>query len=126
MSLLSGSGRNPPSTTSPPQPQVPSTAESTMLAKLEQVLDRLARVENILADKRKAFLTVAEVASLTGRSAYTVRRWIGEGRLQPIKVEGSGPRGRWLIPSDQVDHLLGNCQRGHDEVAATAEFGGSA
>ena len=48
----------------------------------------------------------AEVAKLVGRSEYTVRRWVSEGRLPATRVAGTGPAGRLLVRRDDVDRLL--------------------
>jgi excisionase family DNA binding protein len=75
-------------------------------ALLERILNELAELRSAIAGQRKELLTVDELARLTGRSAYTVRRWINEGRLRATRVEGTGPRGRLLIPSDQISSLI--------------------
>jgi excisionase family DNA binding protein len=59
-----------------------------------------------LAAKHKPSYTVAEVAELTGRSSYTVRRWIAEGRIKAIRIQGTGPKGRLLVPRDQLESLV--------------------
>jgi excisionase family DNA binding protein len=60
-----------------------------------------------LAAKHKSHYTVEEIADMFGRSAFTIRRWIGTGRIKAIRVEGTGPKGRLLVPRDQLDVLIG-------------------
>ena len=84
----------------------------------QEVSDLRERVSEALTKMgalRRQYYSVNEVARLVGRSAYTVRRWLREGRLQGIKVIGDAPiqrdsrRAPYLIPRDEVVRLL---QRG--------------
>ena len=82
--------------------------------------DRLVQICDLLADLRSAVdevraqltkrqkphLTVEELAELVGRSPYTIRRWISEQRIKAIRIDGSGPKGRLLIPREQLDALI--------------------
>jgi excisionase family DNA binding protein len=70
---------------------------------LQGVRDILA----MLTGARKDYYTVDEVAELTGRTPYTIRRWIAAKRIDATRVEGTGPRGRLLIARDQLDRLIG-------------------
>jgi excisionase family DNA binding protein len=63
-------------------------------------------IRALLADTRKPYYAVEEVARLTGRSGYTVRRWIAENRIQATRVAGTGPKGRLLIPAGELDKLI--------------------
>lgn len=72
---------------------------------LERIAGRLDSLElkveglrELLIARRKDFYTVDEVADIVGRSAFTVRRWITEGRLHATRIEGTGPRGKLLVP----------------------------
>lgn len=80
------------------------------VAEMAQILRRLvASVDDLRArieGTTKQLYTVEEVARLTGRTPYTIRRWITEGRLEATRVEGTGPRGRLLVPSSQLLRLL--------------------
>jgi excisionase family DNA binding protein len=58
-----------------------------------------------LGQSTKPILTVEEVAALTGRCEYTIRRWIKEGRLPAERVMG-GPNGRLLIRRESLDGLI--------------------
>jgi transposase len=71
--------------------------------RLEQVMDRLARIEaalDLLVQQRvvKEWYSTEETAKLLGKSEYTVREWCRTGRIQGEK-KGSG-RGKyqsWVI-----------------------------
>src|SRR5947209_3581496 len=73
---------------------------------LDRILDELRVLRGLVEGSHKPLLTVEEVARLTGRAAYTVRTWIKQGRLAATRIHGSGPKGRLLIPREQLDRLL--------------------
>ena len=43
---------------------------------------------------------------MTGRSCYTVRRWITEKKLTAIRLRDGGPRGKLLIPRSEIERLI--------------------
>lgn len=61
------------------------------------ILKRLEKIEELLHGTAKDYFTVAEAASLLGRSAYTVRRHVAKKRLSAQRAIGTGPKGRLLI-----------------------------
>jgi excisionase family DNA binding protein len=69
-----------------------------LLPLIERIFSELEGIRELLSGRRKDLYTTAEVAEATGRSEYTVRRWIAEGLVEAIRVEGTGPRGRLLVP----------------------------
>ena len=79
---------------------------------LDAVMERLDRIESVLEELRrqrtvKAYYSAAEVASLAGRSAYTVREWSRLGRIRAEKrVCGRGEAGEWMISHEEVTRLL--------------------
>jgi excisionase family DNA binding protein len=77
-----------------------------LLPLIQRILDDLEDIRSLLCGQRKDYLTTHEVASATGRSEYTVRRWISEGRLEAIRVSGTGPRGRLLVPRGEMQKLV--------------------
>ncbi len=85
---------------------------------LPTVLQKLDALSELLGSRRKESYVVEEVAELTGRSEYTIRRWITEGKLKAVRITEGGPRGRLLIPRSELDRLVA-CGRGA-EVPATA------
>jgi excisionase family DNA binding protein len=66
----------------------------------------LRTVREQLGKRTKSHLTVEEVADLTGRAAYTIRRWIKEKRLKAERIKGGGPKGRLLIPREELEQLI--------------------
>ncbi len=58
--------------------------------------------------KSKPFYTVRELATELGRSPYTIRRWIREGKIDALKLNSGGPRDRYLIDYSQVQEMLMN------------------
>ena len=85
---------------------------------LPTVLEKLDFLRELLAGHRKETFVVEEVAELTGRSEYTIRRWITEGKLKAVRIAEGGPRGRLLIPRGELDKLVAR-GRG-SEIPATA------
>ena len=81
-------------------------APPDMLILLKQINSKVDDLRGGLAQHRKDFHTVEELAQLTGRTPYTIRRWIGEGRLTAIRIAEGGPRGRLLIPRAELDRLV--------------------
>jgi excisionase family DNA binding protein len=85
-----------------------------MLPSLKSVFEDVLRplkaelefIRATLQARRKDHYTVEEVARLTGRSAYTVRRWVALGRIRAIRISGTGPKGRLLIPREELDTLI--------------------
>jgi excisionase family DNA binding protein len=90
-----------PSTT---EPFPDSVARQLML--LPQILAGVAEVRQILTGRLKSHLTVEEAATEVGRAPYTIRTWIREGRLSAVRVSGTGPRGRLLIPREDLQRLV--------------------
>ena len=78
---------------------------------LEQVLERLGRIEAMLVEMRqqpatKEWYTTAEVAATLGRAEYTVREHCRLGRIQAKKKPcGRGKGGEWLISHDELVRL---------------------
>jgi hypothetical protein len=85
--------------------------DSEPLKHLVDVFERLDRkLTDLLArlsDKVKSNYTVEEFGELAGRAPYTIRTWIKQGRIQARRVQGTGPRGRLLIPREEVERVIG-------------------
>jgi excisionase family DNA binding protein len=73
---------------------------------LPSLEDKLRDLRELLAGRRKEHYVVEEVAELTGRAPYTIRRWIAEGKLHAIRIRDGGPRGRLLVPRREIDRLI--------------------
>lgn len=77
---------------------------------LARAMPHLNEQLGILVDRfgacQKQFLRVDEVAELTGRSAFTVRRWIKDGKIEATRISQGGPRGRLLISRRELQRLV--------------------
>jgi excisionase family DNA binding protein len=76
---------------------------STRIPALEA---KLQDVSESIAGRRKEHYTIDEVAQLTGRAPYTVRRWVSEGKLRASRLRDGGPRGRLLVARAELDRLV--------------------
>jgi excisionase family DNA binding protein len=87
--------------------ELPGPADFAEQAKLlPAILEAVVEVRELIAGRRKDLLTIEEVAEATGRSAYTVRQWVKQKRVNAIRVSGTGPRGRLLVPRDELRKLI--------------------
>ena len=75
----------------------------SILHELQYAVDE---IRERLAGTSKSHFTVEEVAQMTGRSPYTIRSWIKAKRIDAERVLGTGPRGRLLIPREQLKKLI--------------------
>ncbi len=92
----------------PAQPTnpLPPSLQSVFEDALRPLKAELELIRATLQARRKDHYTVEEVAELTGRTPYTVRRWITEKRIKAIRISGTGPKGRLLVPREELDTLI--------------------
>ena len=95
-----------PPTTSPEVAGELATLKSLIISGFSALTSRLEAVTEGLARRTKSHLTVDEVADLTGRAPYTIRRWVKEGRIQAQRLREGGPKGRLLIAREEVQKLI--------------------
>jgi excisionase family DNA binding protein len=89
-----------------------------LVREIRSAIDDLRqRLDSAMTDLRcqidgkvKSHYTVEEIAELTGRSQYTVRIWIKRGLIHAFRIPGSGPKGRLLVPREELQKLV---DRGH-------------
>lgn len=112
---------------SSPQFQSPAReAPAPVAPTLQGIADTIGRLEakvtrilSALNATCKSHYSVEEIAHLTGRSPYTVRRWISDGRIQAQRVTGTGPKGRLLVAHTEIRKLIeGGLGAGVPEYAA--------
>jgi excisionase family DNA binding protein len=81
-------------------------AVTALVFELRELKETVREFRQQLSETTKPLLTVEEVAELVGRAAYTVRSWISAGKINAIRVSGTGPRGRLLIPRSELEKLI--------------------
>ena len=72
------------------------------MSDLEEVIERLERIEKQTLKKITPFLNIKEAANYARQSTSTIRRWINSGSLVARRVNG----GRLIIHRRDVDALL--------------------
>lgn len=77
-----------------------------LAAVLEGLWADIDEIRSLLTDRCKDYYTVQEIARLTGRTPYTVRRWLAEKRIGATRVQGTGPRGRLLVARSELAKLV--------------------
>ena len=77
-----------------------------VLPLIPQILAVANDIRTHLSGMRKSHYTVEEIAEATGRAPYTVRTWHKRGRIRAIRVAGTGPKGRLLIPREELEKLV--------------------
>ena len=100
-----------------------ATSESQLSYIVETLMSLKSAVDEIrerIKGNTKDFLTVEEVAEVTGRAPYTVRNWIREGKIRAIRIDGSGPRGRLLIPREELKKLVSEAKGSRIPPIATS------
>jgi len=71
-------------------------------ALLIATLGKLEKIQEMLRGTAKAYFTVAETARQSGRSEYTVRRYVAEELVSAGRVVGRGFERQLLIPRDSL------------------------
>ena len=77
-----------------------------IVSRLNDLCEQVAGLRAEVTGRTKEMYTTEEVARMTGRSPYTIRAWVHNGRLLATRVSGSGPRGRLLIPRAELRKLI--------------------
>jgi excisionase family DNA binding protein len=77
-----------------------------MLQLLPRILANVDEIRGIVGEHHGRFLSVEEFAKIVHRAPYTIRNWIKEGRIEAIRVIGTGARGRLLIPRAEIEKTV--------------------
>jgi hypothetical protein len=82
-----------------------------MSASIEDVLERLARIEqalNAIVQQRtiKEWYSTAEAAELLGKAEFTVREWCRLGRVRASKRPcGRGVSQEWILAHEELQRI---------------------
>jgi hypothetical protein len=101
-------------------PRADDSAVAQVLDMLRGLEAKLENMRSLLTERRKEHFTIGEFAQIVGRSPYTARRWVSEGKVSAIRVQGCGPRGRLLVPRCELDRLIRAGQGGDIPETALA------
>lgn len=82
------------------------TTHDTVLADLKSLAIKVGAIQASVEKHVKEFYTVGELAELTHRRPYTVRRWIKNRLIVATRVQGTGPKGRLLIARAELEKLV--------------------
>ena len=80
-------------------------------ASAEQIVERLNRIESLLArvvEQRtvKEFYATSEVAEILGRAEFTVREWCRNSRVHASKrLTGRGNSKEWIIAHEELQRI---------------------
>ena len=77
-----------------------------LLGMIPAMVKDVGEIRRLLSDRRKDYYTIEEFAEIVRRAPYTIRTWVKDGRVAAIRVSGTGPRGRLLIPRSEVDKVI--------------------
>jgi len=103
-----------------PQGESPVRVDERLVDVLGELFQAVDDIRSQLSGKRKPLLTVDEFAEVVGRAPFTVRRWIKEGRIKAIRVAGTGPKGRLLIPHEELGKLVASGLAGNAPATVIA------
>ena len=101
----------------PRGPEPAARLDDRLVDILGQLFRAVDDIRGQLSGKQKSHLVVEEVAEVTGKSPYTIREYIRQGRIRAIRVSGTGPRGRLLVPREELQKLVGAGMAGKVPVA---------
>ncbi len=96
-----------PGTADPVLNSLTAEKAAQLLLQIPTIMAAVGEIHQILAGRHKPLWTIEQVGALTGRAPFTVRRWVKERHIRAIRVSGSGPKGRLLIPRKELEKLVG-------------------
>jgi hypothetical protein len=82
-----------------------------MSTDIEEVIERLARIEQALADLNKArsvkeWYSTAEAAEILGKAEFTVREHCRLGRVRASKRPcGRGNSQEWMLSHEEIERI---------------------
>jgi hypothetical protein len=102
--------------TGPGPARIATDRPEELLGLIRGLVAAVDEIRRLLTGRHKDYFTVEEFAEIVRRAPYTVRVWVRDGLVRAIRVSGSGPRGRLLIPRAEIDKVI-NSGHGSDVPA---------